>query len=103
MLPAARIVNSAAPPYAGRPIEIEEDSAARAAGMLEDKMTIQQNRFHLGQKRVVAIDVRPASLHHANLALREVVDGARQKIFRRNEVSIENGDEFAFGRLHALS
>ena len=56
-----------APPHAGGAVEIEEDAAARAARVFEHEMAVEQNGFDLGQQRVVAVDVRPAGLHHADL------------------------------------
>ena len=44
----------------------------------------------------------PAGLHHPDLRIGEVMDGAHQKIFRRSEVGVENGNEFALRRLHPL-
>ena len=50
----------------------------------------------------MAIDVRPAGLHHPDLRVGEVMDRAQQKIFGRREVGVKNGDELALGSLHSL-
>ena len=59
-------------------------------------MAIEQDRFDFGEKGIIAIDVRPPRLHHADIGFGEVVDGAHQKIFRHYEIGIEDGDEFPF-------
>ena len=70
--------------------------------MLEHKMPVEQNRLNLGQKRIVPVDVRPARLHHPDLRIGEVMNRPQQKIFRRNEIRVEDGDELALGGLHPL-
>ena len=70
--------------------------------MFQHKMSVQQNGFDFRKKRIVAIDVAPAGLHHTDLWISEVMDRTQQKIFRRNKVSVKDRDEFAFGSLHAL-
>ena len=84
---------------AGGAVEVEENSGARAPGVLQHKVAVEQDRLHLGEKRVVAVEVRPARLHHADLRIGKVMDGAQQKIFRWSEVGVEDGDEFALRRL----
>ena len=66
-------------------------------------MTVQQNRLDLRQQRIVAIDVRPARLHHADLRIGEVMDRAHEEIFRRREVSVKNSNEFASCRFQPFS
>src|SRR4029077_12247139 len=90
------------PPHSSRAVEVEENSAAGASRVLKHEMPIQQNRFHLRKKRIIAVDVRPARLHHTNLGISEVMNSAQQKIFRRSEVGIKDRDEFAFRRLQSL-
>ncbi len=91
-----------APPDSGRAVEVEEDAAAGAPRVLEHEVAVEQNGFYLREKRIVAVDVRPARLHHANLWIGEVVDGAQQKIFRRSEVGVKDGDELTLRRLQPL-
>src|SRR5712692_479633 len=71
--------------------------------MLENEMSIEQNRLYLCEDGIVAIDVSPARLHHANPGNGEVVDGSQQKVFRRSEIGVEDGNEFTLGRLHPFS
>ncbi len=49
----------------------------------------------------MTIEMRPASLYHADLWIGKVVDRAQQEVFRWSEVGVEDGNEFAFCRLQA--
>ena len=95
MLPTAGFVDGRAPPHSRRAVEIEENAAARSRRVLEHEMAVEQNGFHLGQHRVVAVDVRPARLHHAHFGIGEVMDALQQKIGGRNKISVKDGDEFS--------
>ena len=75
--------------------EIEEDASAGTAAVLQHEVAIEQDALDLGQHAVVPIEVRPASLHHADLRLGEMVDDLHQPVFGRHEVSVEDGDELA--------
>ena len=70
--------------------------------MLKDKVTVEKQTFHLSQKIEIAIQITPARLDYANLRIREVMNGAQKKIDGRNEIRIENGDEFAGRRAQAF-
>src|SRR2546429_9945599 len=70
--------------------------------MLQDKMAVEQDRFHFGKKRIVAIDVCPARLHHADFRIGEMVDRAQQEVLWWHEVRIKDGDELACCGLHTL-
>ena len=96
MLPSARFIDSAPPPDPRSAVEIEKDATAGAARVFEHKMSVEQNGFNFSKKRVVAIDVCPARLHHADLRIGEMVDSTQKKILWRYEVGIENSDELAF-------
>ena len=67
VLPAARFVDGGAPPHSGRAVEIEEEPGARAAGVLENEVSVEQDGFDFGQKRIMPVEVRPSRLHHADL------------------------------------
>ena len=68
VLPAAGIVDGFAAPHAGGAIEIEESAAAGTRAMLDDEMAIEKDGLHVGQQRVVAVEIRPACLHHPDFA-----------------------------------
>ncbi len=70
--------------------------------MLQNEMAVQQHRFHFGQEVVILIQIAPARLHHADGGIGEMVDGAGQKIDRRNEIGVEDRHEFAGRRLQAF-
>src|SRR5579863_1801542 len=70
--------------------------------MLEHKMTVEQNRLNFGKERVIAINMRPASLHHANFWVGEVVNYTFQKILGWHEIRIEDGYKFASRCLETL-
>ena len=63
--PAA--VDGGAAPHAGGAVEIEESAAAGATAVFDDKMAIEQNRFHSSEQGIIGIEIRPARLHHANV------------------------------------
>ena len=64
-------------------------------------MAVEQNGFDFGEERIVAVQMRPARLHHADLGIGEVVDHLHQPIGRRREIGVEDGDELAGRRLQA--
>ena len=55
MLPASGFVDRQSAPHAGGAIEVEEQSGARAAGVLEYKVSIQQNGLYFGQEGIMAV------------------------------------------------
>src|ERR1700732_794613 len=65
-------------------------------------MAVEQNGFYLGQHRVVAVDVGPPRLHHADLGIGEVMDALQQKVGRRNKISVKDGNEFALCRFQSF-
>ena len=100
MLPAARVHDGLAAPDAGGAVEVEEMPRTVAAAVLEDEVRIQQDRLHLGEKRIVLIDVSPARLHHRDLRIGKEWNGPLQEIRRRDEVGVEDRDELAFRDRH---
>jgi hypothetical protein len=102
MLPSPRLLDGRATPHAGSSVEIEENVAARPARVLKHEVPVEKNGFDFGEKGIVAVDVRPARLHHSDFRIGEVVNGAQQKVRWGHEVGVEDGDEFAPGGPHAL-
>src|SRR5581483_1013226 len=102
MLPAPRIRDCLPTPYARRAIEIEEHTAARASGMLQHKMAIQQDGFHFCEEGIIPVDMGPSRLDHANPGIAKVVNRTPQEIFGWNKVSVKDRDELAFGALQSL-
>jgi hypothetical protein len=95
VLPPAGVLNSGAAPDSGRAIEIEENTAAESRRVLDGEVAVEKNRFDLGERRIIAVDVAPAGLHHGDFGIREVGNRAAQEIGRRDEVGVEDGDQLA--------
>src|SRR5439155_3982162 len=106
VLPAAGIVDGFAAPDAGGAVEIEKSAAARTRTVLDNEMAIEKNSFNVGEQGVVAVEISPACLHHADFAaaigIHEIRNRAAQKIGFREEVGVEDGDEFALGGFQAV-
>src|ERR1035438_9424493 len=102
VLPAAGVLNRLAAQNTGRAVEVEEVARARASPVLQDEVPVQQHGFHFGEEAVIAIQIAPAGLHDADSRVGEMLDGAREEIRRRDEIGIENGDEFACGGLQSF-
>ncbi len=63
--------------------------------MLKHEVTVQQDGLDLRQHAVVAIEVRPARLHHAHLRLGKVVNHLHEPVGRWNKIGVEDGDKLA--------
>src|ERR1700736_134958 len=68
--------------------------------MLEHEVAVQQHGLHFGKQVIVAIQIGPASLHHAYGGGGERMYRPHQEVARWNEIGIEDGDELAGCRLH---
>ena len=62
------------------PLKLKNTSARERAAVLEHKVPVEQDGFDLRQEAVVAVQVRPARLHHADLRLGEVMDHLHQPV-----------------------
>ena len=58
-------------------------------------VTVEHEAFDLGQQRVRTIEVTPARLNHPDARVLEVRDHVAQKVGRRDEVRVEDGNELA--------
>ena len=76
VLPAARVVDGLSAPDARGAVEIEKCAASRTPAMLHDKVAIEQNSLHLRQQRVIAVEVSPPRLHHADFLVLKIGNGA---------------------------
>ena len=99
VLPTAGFVDGLTPPHAGGAVEVEEDAGAGAAAVLEDEVAVEEDGLDLGEEAVVAVEVRPTGLDHADAGFGEVVDDLAQPVGRGDEVGVEDGDELALGGL----
>ena len=91
-----------AAPDAGGAVEIEKGAAAGARAVLDDEMAVEQNGFDLREQGIVAVEIGPARLHHADfvaaVGIHEIRNGAAKEIGLGDEVGVEDGDEFALRR-----
>src|ERR1700677_4249174 len=63
--------------------------------MLKNEMTIEQDGLDLSQKTIVAVEMCPARLHHANLWIGKVMDHLHQPFLGRHKVGVEDGHKLA--------
>ena len=99
VLPATAHLDRLAAPDTGRAVEVEESAGAIACGLFDDEVTVEHDGLQTRQKIVLAVDVRPAHLRAANQWIGEEVDELAQAVGLRNEVSIEDCEQFAFRKL----
>ena len=102
MLPAARPLDSLAPPHSGSSVEIEKSSGAIARSLLNDKMSVEHDLLDARQQRIISVDVAPAHLRHADSFIREEINHLAQAIRTRQKVRIKNCHQFPFGSLHRI-
>src|SRR5581483_3488979 len=67
--------------------------------MLQNEVAVEQYSFNLSKKAVIAVQIAPAGLHYADFRICEVVNGAEEEIGGRDEIGVEDGDEFSGRRL----
>ena len=102
VLPASGVFDGLPAPDASGAVEIEECAAAGARAMLDDKVAVEEDGLHLSEQRIVAIEIGPAGLDHADGRILEVRDGAPEEIGFREEVGVEDADEFALSALQPV-
>ncbi len=71
--------------------------------MLENEVAIEQNGLDLGKEAVVAVEMRPARLHHADLRIGKVMHNLHKPSSGRHKIGIEDGDKLARCHAQALS
>src|SRR5260370_5436180 len=106
VLPPPGIVDGLAAPNASGAVEVEESATAGTSTMVDHEVPIEKDGFDIGQQRVVAVEIGPASLHHANpaapIGIHEIRNRAAKKIGIGEEICVENGDEFALSGPQAV-
>src|SRR5271169_3669147 len=74
--------------------------------MLDDEVAIEENGFHSGEQGIIAVEIGPASLHHADVdaavRVEKVGNCAAQEIGGRQKVCIEDGDVLTFCGLQSV-
>src|SRR5271157_4274581 len=101
VLPSAGVVDRLAPPHPGGAVEVEEHSGARSTAVLQHEVSVEQNGLDLGQEGVIAVEVRPPRLHHADLRIGEVMDDFHKPLRLGCKIGVEDRDELAGGDLQA--
>src|SRR5713226_4904354 len=102
VLPAAAHLNRFAPPDSRGAVEIKKVAAPVARRLFDHKMTVEHDRLQPSQKVVRTVDVRPAHLRAADNRVGEVMDQLAQEIRLGHKVGIEDRNQIAFRRLHAM-
>src|SRR5689334_13031668 len=97
MLPPSALLNAGTPPQPGCSIEIEKPAATAAGGLLEQKMSIQENCLHAGKQRIAPIQMAPPRLNHSDLRVGEEMDGLFKQGSLWNKIGVEDAEKFAFG------
>lgn len=65
--------------------------------MFDEEVAVEEDGLGACEDGVGSVEVIPAGLDHADGGIGEVLDGIGEEIGGRDEVGIEDGDEFAFG------
>ena len=97
MLPAARVVDTGAPPDAGGAVEVEEPPRTLTRDLLDPEVRIEHHGLRACQPRRVAIEMPPARLHEPDARVGEVRQQAPQEVGRGHEVGIEHRHERLVG------
>ena len=63
--------------------------------VFDDEVAVKNDRLHLREQRIFAIDMTPTRLNHSNLRIAEIIHNVFEKIRWGNEVRIENRNQFA--------
>src|SRR4051812_49673910 len=95
MLPASSFGDGGPPPDPGGTVEVEEQTRARAARVLQHEVAVEQDGFHFRQERIVAVYVCSAGVDHFPFLVGEVVKGGEKKKFGGGGKSGGDGGELA--------
>ncbi len=77
------------------PLKLKKAAAAAAGSLLKEQVAVQEHGLDFGQEGVIAVQVAPAHLDHADLVVGEIVDAFLEDVRTGHEVRIENEDELA--------
>ena len=96
VLPASGIFNCAFSEDPSRAVEIEVASGQEPRKAFQHEVSVQEDGLDLGKERVLPVQVRPASLNHADLGVCKIVDRLPEKVTIGDEIRIEDGDKLPF-------
>ena len=90
------------PPEAGGAVEVEEPARARARGLFEQQVAVEEHRLHAGQQRVGAVEVAPAGLDHADARIGEEMDRLVEDVRAGQEVGVEDENVIPLRLMHPV-
>ena len=64
------------------PLKLKKQPATGPRHVLQHEVAVEQHGLHFGQHVVVAVQITPARLHHADLRIGEEMHRAPQEIRR---------------------
>ena len=94
-MPPPCVLQTRSPPHACGTVEVEEAVAVVPSTLLEEEVSVQKKRLCLREPGLVAIQVVPPGLHHAHSRVAERRQEVAQKVWRCDEVGIEDEEIFA--------
>ena len=101
--PAATAVDGLLAPYACGTVEVHEELAPATCGLFHHEVAVDTDRLGERKTGFGAVQVTPAALDKADLRIHDQVrDGLQEEVFFRNEVGIEDGEEFTLCNCHAF-
>ena len=101
--PAATAVNSVLAPYACGTVEVHKELAPATCGLFNHKVTVNTDRLGERKTGFGAVQVAPTALDETDFLVHdEVGDRLQEEVFFRNEVGIEDGEEFTLCNGHAF-
>ena len=70
--------------------------------MLDDEVGIEVDRLQAGKQRVIAVEISPTGLDHADSLVAEIRQHATQELRFGNEICVEDRDEFTGGKIETV-
>ncbi len=94
-LPSAGEDEGFAPDDAARTVEVEKAACRAARRLFDEKMNVDPEGYRPRERAVAFVEVLPSALHYSEVAVSpEIRDRRREKIRVRDEVRVEDRDEF---------
>jgi len=100
--PAARVQDRGPAPHPGRAGEVGEIAVLRPHRLLDQEVKVDRHRLQPSEQRVALVEMTPTRLRECDRGVVECADRPPQKIRRRDEVGVEDGDEGRIRLLHAV-
>lgn len=101
--PAATAIDGLLAPYTCGTVEVHEKLAPATSGLFNNKVAVDTDGLGEGQTGFGAVQVAPATLDETNLLIHDHVrNGLQEEVLLRDEVCIENGEEFTLCNFHGF-